>query len=374
MAKEVWLALGRVAESFSVLDLAILAAGLFVVISSEAVLRILSDRAGRSPLLVTRARELVGMLGTQVAPAATAGALLYADTGQARAALLSSFAVFAGCWSVARFAYPRHLMPASRLLLAVAGPGLGAAVVIWLEPASRVSAYEVSEAAIVAMLIAAVGRSAETRFEADRPVLAAVIGSSSFAASFARGLNDAGIRSYRLAGWLSTEYEGRAPIGEQGSLGGLSDVRSAVIEHGVELLVCAPPEDVEGAGVGDRPGSARVCHEVTRSCLDLPVRMIEANQLHEELLGHVPIANIDAAWFRYIMHPRYHASSPLFKRLLDLSGAVIGGVLAFPILALSALAIRAQDGGPLFYRQRRVGDRLTLGVRSAGDGVPSAIQ
>ncbi|HSD22705.1 MAG TPA: exopolysaccharide biosynthesis polyprenyl glycosylphosphotransferase [Solirubrobacterales bacterium] len=337
--------------------MAILAAGMFAVISCGAVLRILSGTAARSPLLVTRARELVGVLGTQVAPAATAGLLVYMDTGQSRAAFLVLLAVFTGCWSVARFAYPRHLMPASRLLLAAAGPGLGVAVVILLGPTNGVSPYELSEAAIVAMLIAAVGRSTEARFEAERPVVAAVIGSSSFAASFARGLNDAGIRSYRLAGWLSAESRGATPTGEEGSLGVLSDVRSVVIDHRVELLVCAPAENGESVGVPGHTGPDGVSREVTRSCLDLPVRMIDANQLHEELLGHVPIANIDAAWFRYIMHPRYRASSPLFKRLLDLTGAVLGGVLALPILALSALAIKLQDGGPLLYRQRRVGER-----------------
>ena len=357
MATEVWLALSTVAESFDVLDLAILAAGMFAVSSCGAVLRMLSDRAGRSRLLVTRARELVGVLGTQVAPAATAALLVYVDTGQSRAAFLIFFAVFVGCWSVARFAYPRNLMPASRLLLAVAGPGLGAAVLILVEPASGVSPSELSKAAIVAILTAAVGRSAEARFETQRPVVAAVIGSPSFAASFARRLNEAGIRSYRMAGWLSTETSGATPIGEEGSLGILSDVRSVVIEHGVELLVCAPPENGEGAGVADRSSPDCVCREVTRSCLDLPVRMIDANELHEELFGHVPIANIDAAWFRCIMHPRYRASSPLFKRLLDLTATVIGGILALPILALSALAIKLQDGGPLLYRQRRVGER-----------------
>ena len=357
MANELWLALSGVVESFDGLDLAILAAGMLAAITCGAVLQMLSNPAGRSRLLVTRARELVGVLGTQVGPAATAGLLVYADTGQWRAAFLLFFAAFAGCWSAARFAYPRHLMPASRLLLAVAGPGLGAAAVILLEPASRVSPYVLSEAAVVAMLTAAAGRLAEARFEAERPVVAAVIGSSSFAASFARRLNEAGIRSYRLAGWLSTESRDVTPIGEEGSLGVLSDVRSVVIEHGVELLVCAPPENEEGAGVVDRSVPACVYREVTRNCVDLPVRMIDANQLHEELLGHVPIANIDAAWFRYIMHPRYRASSPLFKRLLDLTGALIGGILALPILALSALAIKLQDGGPLLYRQLRYGER-----------------
>lgn len=358
MIQEVRLALSGVAASFEGWDLAILVAGMFAVICGGAVLRALSDRKGRSRLLVTRARELVGLLGTQVAPALTAGMLVCANTGQPRAALPIFFAVFVGCWSVARFAYPRHLMPASRLLLAVAGPGLGAAVVILLEPASRVSPYELSGAAIAAMLTAAVGRSVEARFEAERPVVTAVIGSSSFSASFARELKEAGIRSYRLVGWLGTEARGATPIGEGGSLGVMSDVRSVVIEHGVELLVCAPPEKGEGAGVADGSGPpGGVSRDVTHNCIDLPVRMIDANQLHEELLGHVPIANIDAAWFRYIMHPRYRASSPLFKRLLDLTGAMIGAILALPILALSALAIKLQDGGPLLYRQRRVGER-----------------
>jgi exopolysaccharide biosynthesis polyprenyl glycosylphosphotransferase len=357
VAEELWLAASAVAGSFGGLDLAILGAGVFSVIGCSAVLGMMSDRAGRPHFLVARARELVGVLGTQVSPAATAGLLVYLDTGGSRAALLVLLAVFTGCWSVARFAYPRHLMPASRLLLAVAGPGLGVAVVILLGPTNGVSPYDLSEAAIVAMLVAAVGRSTEARFEAERPVVAAVIGSSSFAATFARGLDEAGIRSYRLAGWLSAEPRGSTPIGEEGSLGVLSDVRSVVMEHGVELLVCAPPENGEAAGLGDQPGPERVSREVTRSCLDLPVRMIDANQLHEELLGYVPIANIDAAWFRYIMHPHYRASSPLFKRMLDLTGAVLGGILALPILALSALAIKLQDGGPLLYRQRRVGER-----------------
>jgi lipopolysaccharide/colanic/teichoic acid biosynthesis glycosyltransferase len=137
----------------------------------------------------------------------------------------------------------------------------------------------------------------------------------------------------------------------------LPDVRSVVVEHRIDLLVCAPPEN-GGSAAGVEPyDPGLVSRAVTDTCLDLPVRMIDANQLYEELLGHVPIATIDAAWFRYIMHPRFRAGSPLFKRLFDLGMAFIGGIVALPILALSALAIKLEDGGPLVYRQRRVGER-----------------
>ena len=95
---------------------------------------------------------------------------------------------------------------------------------------------------------------------------------------------------------------------------------------------------------------------VADECLDLPVRLIAANQLYEEVFGHVPVGTIDSAWYRYIMHPRYRASAPLSKRVFDLSlGGLIG--LAFaPVMLVAALAIKLTDGGPIFYRQRRLGE------------------
>jgi lipopolysaccharide/colanic/teichoic acid biosynthesis glycosyltransferase len=43
------------------------------------------------------------------------------------------------------------------------------------------------------------------------------------------------------------------------------------------------------------------------------------------------------------------------NRALDVAGASLGLVLASPFLAGAALAIKLDGGGPVFYRQRRVG-------------------
>jgi len=43
------------------------------------------------------------------------------------------------------------------------------------------------------------------------------------------------------------------------------------------------------------------------------------------------------------------------KRALDVAGAALGLLLAAPLLALAALAIRLEGGGHFIYRQRRVG-------------------
>ena len=43
------------------------------------------------------------------------------------------------------------------------------------------------------------------------------------------------------------------------------------------------------------------------------------------------------------------------NRAADVVGASLGLALASPVLAAAALAIKLEDGGPVFYRQRRVG-------------------
>ena len=67
-------------------------------------------------------------------------------------------------------------------------------------------------------------------------------------------------------------------------------------------------------------------------------------------------ARAHSAWFQYLMHPRYRAGSPVSKRAFDL---VVGSLMLIalaPVLAAFAIAIKLTDGGPVFYRQSRVGE------------------
>ncbi|BCW20190.1 hypothetical protein NtRootA9_28980 [Arthrobacter sp. NtRootA9] len=43
------------------------------------------------------------------------------------------------------------------------------------------------------------------------------------------------------------------------------------------------------------------------------------------------------------------------SRFVDLAGALVGLLAATPVLALSAVLIRREDGGPVLYRQERIG-------------------
>jgi exopolysaccharide biosynthesis polyprenyl glycosylphosphotransferase len=169
------------------------------------------------------------------------------------------------------------------------------------------------------------------------------VGPPQFARKLGAELEDTGIRGYRVIGYIGEEPEAARPGVRW--LGYLDDVRSAVKRERIDLLVVAP----------QNPRLA-VFEQVARDCLDLPVRMIEATALYEDVLGHVPIGTINSAWFQFIMHPRYSPSSPLSKRVLDLVVSAVMLVLTLPLMALCALAVKLEDRGRVFYRQRRVGE------------------
>jgi exopolysaccharide biosynthesis polyprenyl glycosylphosphotransferase len=247
-------------------------------------------------------------------------------------------------------------MPAARITLALTAPVLGAclALVLELGAGDHVAPGPLEPSVIGAWLVLALGAWITVHFQDGRPARVAVVGSAGFASDLAAELGAAGIRGYEVVGWFGAA----APVGHSSELeclGTLDGVRAAVVARRIELLVWARGEADEqrgGAEAGSDP-----CALIADACLDLPVRMIEASQLYEELLGHVPLGTIDSAWFRYIMHPRFRPTSPLWKRVSDLAIALPAAIVALPLVGAAACAIKLTDSGPVLYRQRRVGER-----------------
>jgi exopolysaccharide biosynthesis polyprenyl glycosylphosphotransferase len=280
-----------------------------------------------------------------LAPAAVASAIVLVR-GERLAAVVFVFAVMTITATALRANQrPLHLMPIARVAFNASVPAAGLAIAL-IPGAFGEALIEGSTA--LAALAASVTTTfmadwLETRFETDRPVWTAVIGSASFANKLASEIQDTGIRGYKVVGYIGEELAGQT--GGVQWLGSLEDVRSAVRDQSIDLLVIAP-----------QARRLEVFERAARECLDLQVRMIEATALYEDLLGHVPIGTINSAWFQFIMHPRYSPSSPLSKRALDLfvSGLMLVGLA--PVMLICALAIKLEDRGPVFYRQRRVGE------------------
>ena len=81
--------------------------------------------------------------------------------------------------------------------------------------------------------------------------------------------------------------------------------------------------------------------------------LIEAADLYEEVFDRIPLTLIDYEWIlAHVSASRVYDS---VKRLMDIIGALLGGVLSLIAYPFIMLAIKLDDGGPVFITLPRVG-------------------
>ena len=79
--------------------------------------------------------------------------------------------------------------------------------------------------------------------------------------------------------------------------------------------------------------------------------------LFEQLTGQVPIEHIGDNWNVALPLDSAEAGGfyPIFKRLFDITGALVGLALFSVLFPFIALAIHLDSPGPVFYSQERIG-------------------
>ncbi len=85
------------------------------------------------------------------------------------------------------------------------------------------------------------------------------------------------------------------------------------------------------------------------------IRFVNIHELYEDIFGRIPISVIDERWL--VTHAEFGQWSVyrLAKRWLDMILAAAFFLLSLPLYPLVALAIKLEDGGPIFYVEDRVG-------------------
>jgi exopolysaccharide biosynthesis polyprenyl glycosylphosphotransferase len=302
--------------------------------------------AGRTP---GRLLTALGVLPGPIGGALTAGACAVSYGTPVE----SSFVTFVGLLVAGAIADRRSrwapLLPFMGVISRVAGPLLGVCLLALLEILTTLPGLgdkgiaAVGVAASVATLAGEV--LAQRLRHPDRRVRVAVIGGPVAADSLARELAGARTVDYHIAGRIRPPAMRGGDGLDTPTLGDLDHLGPIVEEHGIDLLLMT----------AEVPRLA-VFEEISRSCLHLPVRLQELAGFYEDTFGHVPVAEINAAWFQYIMHPRYRHSSPFAQRALDVVISTVALAVLVPFLALLALVIR-RDGGPALFRQERIGDK-----------------
>jgi lipopolysaccharide/colanic/teichoic acid biosynthesis glycosyltransferase len=313
------------------------------------------------------AQRWIELLTLRLAPAFAAAAIVFTRVDSEWQTLLMAISMLLVSVALRPPHIPYHLIPFASatlyLLVAPIGAALALGISHWTgSGVSQVGLGDMVAPVLGAWAVTAVGGWVTHGFRRDREVRLAVIGSHEFARGLEAELEAVGVHGYRVVGCIDPEQSCAEPA-RAGirCLGSLPLLRTTILDQGIELLVLGPltPSSAEPAeGQFQASGASRleVFERVADACLDLPVSMLEAGQLYEELFGHVPLGTTTSAWFQYLLHPRYRGSWQFSKRLLDLGIGSLAAVLAAPILILAALAIKLTDHGPVLHSQRRIGE------------------
>jgi exopolysaccharide biosynthesis polyprenyl glycosylphosphotransferase len=302
-----------------------------------------------------RAQGVFRLVARVLAPAGTVGVLAGYHMGSVGDAVVVTGAMFLSSIAFGGTAYPLHLSGVARFVFDLVMPAIGIALVVAISAARDVplEAESLAVPLLGGWLITFVGGWLEEAFNAERPVRLAVIGEPGLAHAFAIEMEHAGVRGHCVIGWVSGAAEHGAGNGgarvyadapDLKCLGSVDRIRSVVVEHQIDLLVVTPRESTPDLLV-----------EAIERCVDLPVRMIQASHLYESMHGRVPIGAINATWFAYIMHPDFSPQEPWPKRLIDRLVSIILLVALAPVFLIVAAAVKVSDGGPVLFRQRRVG-------------------
>ncbi|MGV1049411.1 MAG: exopolysaccharide biosynthesis polyprenyl glycosylphosphotransferase [Solirubrobacterales bacterium] len=135
----------------------------------------------------------------------------------------------------------------------------------------------------------------------------------------------------------AVEPVGLVPFGEL-------DLEAAVERHRVERLVVAQ-EDYDDERL----------FELLCRCRELQLKLSVLPQLFDALGPSVELDDVEGVTVLGITPPVLPRSSRFLKRAMDLVGASLMLVVAAPLIALAAIAIKLDSRGPVFFRQTRIG-------------------
>ena len=127
------------------------------------------------------------------------------------------------------------------------------------------------------------------------------------------------------------------------ALGSMDDLARTLHDLRIEtVVVCGHLADFQLQALVS-VALAAGCHILT-----VP-RAIEVAGVHPTVIwSHgVPLMELSA--------PALRGQQRLLKRFIDVTGAVVGLLVASPLMVLTAIAIRLDSRGPVFFRQERVG-------------------
>src|SRR5262245_55487027 len=211
-------------------------------------------------------------------------------------------------------------------------------------PRSVLIVYWLVNAAGLAAIRESVGR----RLAASSPIRVLLVGTREEITQFLDGVGEPRLHHVDIVGAVAvvSDGNGHPPLQRVGGLqwlGELGDLPRLLVEHDVGEIVLLSPLSWRDRLV-DRMlrQSRRPRVSVVPSVYDILVGRVSSGRIHD-----IPVVEV-------VKNPRDDLAY-LFKRTTDFVIAGLLAILGIPLALVAAVAAKLGSPGPIFYRQRRVG-------------------
>jgi sugar transferase (PEP-CTERM system associated) len=173
-----------------------------------------------------------------------------------------------------------------------------------------------------------------------------IVGSGNLAVEVARQVLNRTDAGYRIVGFVGTDSEllGKSLINPR-VIGLTEDLDEIVKREGIDRIVVA---------MGERRGQLPT-DKLLQLSLGGQVTIEEGASFYERVTGRVLLNMIRPSWLIFSGRGRQDKLSALTRTAAHRLVALIGSLLSLPIVAVTAILIKLDSRGPVFYKQERVG-------------------
>ncbi|MBP7377047.1 MAG: TIGR03013 family PEP-CTERM/XrtA system glycosyltransferase [Pyrinomonadaceae bacterium] len=173
-----------------------------------------------------------------------------------------------------------------------------------------------------------------------------VVGTGKTALDTAEAVWDRRDAGYRIVGFISEN--GAKPMEKLGKsviLGKGPDLESVIINEKIDRVVIA---------VRERRG-AFPTEALLRMSLAGDVSIEECTSFFERITGKVHVDMLRPSWLIFAGRRRDSRVKAVFREMMHRLLALVGLIVSFPVGVLTAILIKLESRGPVFYKQERVG-------------------
>jgi sugar transferase (PEP-CTERM system associated) len=173
-----------------------------------------------------------------------------------------------------------------------------------------------------------------------------IVGSGKFAVEMASEVLNRPDAGYRIVGFVGTDADllGKSLINPR-VIGLTDDLDQIVKRENIDRIVVA---------MGERRGQLPT-NKLLQLSLTGQVTIEEGASFYERVTGRVSLSMLRPSWLIFTGRGRQAKLAELTRATVHWLVALIGAILSLPIVLLTAVLIKLESRGPVFYKQERIG-------------------